>query len=75
MTTEAVFDIKIESPSAAFSLNIVDNLGKIVLQKSLKIGKEQRVQVDVSALANGIYWARLVDVDGGVLVVKSFVKN
>ena len=75
MTTEAVFDIKIESPSAAFSLNIVDNLGKIVLQKSLKIGKEQRVQVDVTSLANGIYWARLVDVDGGVLVVKSFVKN
>ena len=75
MTTEAVFDIKIESPSAAFSLNIVDNLGKIVLQKNLKIGKEQRVQVDFSAFANGIYWARLVDASGVILVVKSFVKN
>lgn len=75
MATEAVFDIKIESPSASFSLDIVDNLGKIILQKSLKIGKEQRVQVDVSSLANGIYWARLVDVNGGVLVVRSFVKN
>ncbi len=75
MTSEAVFDIKIESPSASFSLNIVDNLGKTILQKSLKIGKEQRVQVDVSTMANGIYWARLVDANGGVLVVRSFVKN
>ena len=75
MTSEAIFDIKIESQSAAFSLNIVDNLGKIVLQKNLKIGKEQRVQMDVSAFANGIYWARLVDANGGVLVVRSFVKN
>ena len=75
MTTEAVFNIKIESPSTSFLLNIVDNLGKIVLQKNLKMEKEQRVQVDVSAFANGIYWARLVDANGGVLVVRSFVKN
>lgn len=75
MTTEAVFNIKIESPSTSFLLNIVDNLGKIVLQKNLKMEKEQRVQVDVSAFANGIYWARLVDENGVVLVVRSFVKN
>ena len=75
MTTEAVFDIKIESSSASCSLAIVDNLGQIILQKNLKIGKEQRVQVDISSLANGIYWARLVDENGGILMVRSFVKN
>ena len=75
MTTEAVFNIKIESPSTSFLLNIVDNLGKIVLQKNLKMEKEQRVQVDVSAFANGIYWARLVDENGHFLAAKSFVKN
>ena len=75
MTTEAVFVIKIESSSASCSLAIVDNLGQIILQKNLKIGKEQRVQVDISSLANGIYWARLVDENGGILMVRSFVKN
>ena len=74
-TSEVVFDIKIASPSSAFSLAILDNLGQIILQKSLKMGKEQRVQVDVSKLANGIYWARLVDANGGALVVRAFVKN
>jgi hypothetical protein len=44
-------------------------------QKSFKNEQEQRVQMNVSAFVNGIYWARLTDEDGRVLAVKSFVKN
>jgi hypothetical protein len=74
-TNEAFFDVKISSSSASFSLNISDNLGKSIVQKSFKNEKEQRIRVDVSSFSNGIYWARLMDENGDILAVKSFVKN
>jgi hypothetical protein len=74
-TNEAFFDVKISLPTASFSLAILDNLGRTMAQKSFKNEQEQRVQMNVSAFVNGIYWARLTDEDGRVLAVKSFVKN
>jgi Secretion system C-terminal sorting domain len=75
VTQEAIFDIKTSDINAAFSLMIVDNSGKMVLKKDFKNEKEQRVSIDVSSLSNGLYWARLMDENGKVLVTKSFVKN
>jgi Secretion system C-terminal sorting domain len=74
-THEAFFDIKISSSMTSFSVNISDNLGKNIVQKSFKNEKEQRVGVDVSSFSSGIYWVRLMDEYGSILAVKSFVKN
>ena len=74
-TNEAFFDVKINHSTASFSLNISDNLGKNIVQKSFKNEKEQRVRVDVSSFSSGIYWAHLMDENGNILAVKSFMKN
>lgn len=74
-TNEAFFDVKISSSSSSFSLTISDNLGKNIVQKSFKNEKEQRLRVDVTSFSSGIYWARLIDENGDVLITKPFVKN
>lgn len=74
-TNETFFDVKISLPTASFSLTIVDNLGKTLVQKSMKNEQEQRVKVDVSTFSNGLYWAKLTDENGVILTTKSFVKN
>ena len=75
VTNEATFDVKTDRSDAAFSLNIVDNLGRIVLQKIIKNEREQRVTMDISALSGGLYWVHLVGDNGQTLVTKAFVKN
>lgn len=74
-TNEAFFDVKTSLPTASFSLLISDNLGKTIVQKQVDSNQQTRIQVDVSAFASGVYWARLVDENGLFLAVKSFVKN
>ncbi len=74
-TNEAFFDIKTSLSAASFSLLISDNLGKTIVQKQVYNNQQTRVQMDVSAFASGIYWARLVDENGHFLAAKSFVKN
>jgi hypothetical protein len=74
-TNETFFDVKISLPIASFSLIISDNLGRNIAQKSFTNEQEQRVQMTISTLVNGIYWARLTDENGRVLAVKSFIKN
>jgi hypothetical protein len=74
-TTDVFFDIKISNAKGDFSLNILDNLGRLLVQKSIKNEPEQRVQVAVSTFPNGIYRACLVDENGNLCTVQSFVKN
>lgn len=75
VTNEAIFDIKTDLSNSIFSLNIVDNLGQIVLQKTVKNEPEQRISVNVSALSNGIYWGYLIGQNGQILTTKTFIKN
>ena len=75
VTNEATFEIKTGRSDATFSLNIVDNLGRTLLQKTVKNEREQQVRVDVSILSGGLYWVHLVGDDGQNLVTKAFVKN
>jgi Secretion system C-terminal sorting domain len=74
-TNEAFFDVKISLPTASFSLTILDNLGRMMVQKNVKNEQEQRLKTDVSSFPNGIYWAKLADENGKVLLTKSFLKN
>ncbi len=74
-TNEAFFDVKTSLPKASFSLLISDNLGKTIVEKQVYNNQQTRIQIDVSAFASGIYWARLVDDNGQFLAAKSFVKN
>jgi hypothetical protein len=74
-TNEAFFDIKISLPMASFSLMILDNLGRTMVQKNVKNGQEQRLKMDVSSFPNGIYWAKLADESGTILVTKPFFKK
>lgn len=74
-THQAFFDVKTSVSTASFSLLISDNLGKTLVEKQVSNNQKTRIEIDVSAFASGVYWARLVDENGQFLVAKSFVKN
>jgi Secretion system C-terminal sorting domain len=74
-TNNVFFDVKMLSPTATFSLAIVDNMGRKVAHKKVATDGEQRVQMDASKWLTGIYWVYLTDAEGRIWATKSFVKN